>query len=89
MIMTFQEAIAEPLACGREIEFSCHDKQYSITNWGGYWYFCCDTEDKIIEKICPFEDKTALIACVTAFCIGDTPLPLLFERGDARIIGIL
>lgn len=77
--ITFQ-VIVDSLKCGREIEFSYKDKQYSITNSKGYWNFCCDTDNRIIEQICPFEDKAALIARVTSFCIEDTPIPFIFDE---------
>lgn len=57
--------IIEDLNCGREIEFAYHGKKYSITNSEGYWNFCCDTDGIIIERLCPFNDKTKLIERVS------------------------
>lgn len=45
---------------GREIEFIYQQKAYSITNSNGYWYLCCDTDEKTLEKICPFKEKDLL-----------------------------
>ena len=71
--ITFQ-VITDSLRCGREIEFSYNNKQYSITNSRGYWNFCCDTDNRIIEKICPFKDKETLVDRVAAFCIEGTSI---------------
>ena len=66
--------IIEDLNCGREIEFAYHGKKYSITNSEGYWNFCCDTDGIIIERLCPFNDKTKLNFGVnTAIENGELP----------------
>lgn len=77
--ITFQ-AIVDSLRDGREIEFSYKDKQYSITNSNGYWNFCCDTDNVLIEKICPFKDKEALVKRVGMFSIDGTPIPMIFNE---------
>ena len=88
--ITFQ-VITDSLECGREIEFSYKAKRYSITNSKGYWNFCCDTDNRIIEQICPFGDKETLIARVTSFCIEDIPIPSIFDeaRYDVSSVSIL
>lgn len=84
-------SIAEYLACGREIEFAYKGKQYSITNSGGYWNFFCDTEQRLIDKICPFEDRRALIAYAETCKIDGMPLCRIFDenRYDAKTVCIL
>ena len=77
MDATFKE-IAESLQCGREIEFSYHNKIYSITNSCGYWNFCCGNE--LIEKVCPFNDKKTLVQRVASYCIDNTPIPRIFDE---------
>ena len=74
-------AILSYLSSGREIEFSYQGKEYSITNdCHGNWNFCCDTEKKFIQYICPFEDKDVLLASVRAQCIEGTPLSEIFDK---------
>ncbi len=68
------------LRCGREIEFSYQSKQYSITNSQGYWNFYCDTDNKLIQRICPFEDKETLTAYVKMQRIEGTPIPEIFDN---------
>ncbi len=72
-------AILAYLSSGREIEFSYQGKQYSITNSKGYWNFCCDTDSSLIQRICPFENKDALIAYVKTLSIEGTPIPAIFD----------
>lgn len=81
--------ITESLKCGREIEFSYKSEQYSITASQGYWNFCCD--DKLIERVCPFDDKEALVKCVASYCIDGIPIPIIFDedRYDASSVCIL
>ena len=74
--------IADSLAAGREIEFSSHGKAYSITNSGGYWHFCCDTDGALLETLCPFSDRRALLARVAELHIEGVPLPRIFDTGD-------
>ena len=85
------ETIKDSLNCGREIEFSYQNKQYSITNSQGYWNFCCDTDNRTMERICPFADREALMAWVSALCIEGTPLPCIFdeEKYEASSVCIL
>lgn len=83
--------IVDYLNCGREIEFSYKGKQYSITNSNGYWNFCCDTDECLIKRICPFEDKDALIAYVETSSIEGTPIQVIFDDNqyDALSVCIL
>lgn len=85
------ETILKSLECGREIEFSYNKKQYSITNSNGYWNFCCDTDNRLIEKICPFEDSSALISRISVYFIDSTPISAIFDEGkyDTSSIYIL
>lgn len=75
------QVILDSLRCGQEIEFSYKGKQYSITNSNGYWNFCCDTDNKVIERICPFEDKKTLIERVRSFCVDGAPISMIFDEG--------
>ena len=86
--VTFRK-IADSLRCGREIEFSYKNKQYSITTSHGYWNFCCD--NNLIERVCPFDDKETLVKFVKSYCIEGTPIPMIFdeERYDASSVCIL
>ena len=72
--------IIEDLNCGREIEFAYHGKKYSITNSEGYWNFCCDTDGIIIERLCPFNDKTKLIERVSNLNVEGVLLSTIFDK---------
>lgn len=73
--------ILDCLSCGCEIEFSYQGKQYSITNDSqGNWNFCCDTDSKLIQCICPFEDKNTLLSYVKMQNIEGTPLFEIFDK---------
>lgn len=72
--------ISECLICGREIEFSYQGKQYSITNSNGYWNFCCDTDNRFSQRICPFGNKDALIDYMKRQSIDGTPLSTIFDN---------
>lgn len=74
--ITFQQ-IMDNLSCGREIEFSYHGKLYSITTSQGFWNFCCG--DRLLEKICSFEDKDALVKKVAMYRIDDISIPDIFD----------
>ena len=50
MDYTFQD-IKKQLEIGREIEFQYHNKQYSITNWDGYWWIYNDTDHITLSKV--------------------------------------
>ena len=74
-------AILANLSSGREIEFSYQGKEYSITNdCQGNWNFCCDTDGKWVQYICPFEDKDALITFVGMKKIEGTLLSEIFDK---------
>ena len=83
--------IIEDLNCGREIEFAYHGKKYSITNSEGYWNFCCDTDGFIIERLCPFNDKTKLIERVSNLNVEGVLLSTIFDKAkyDAQSLCIL
>lgn len=85
------QSIIDYLKCGREIEFSYKGKQYSITNSNGYWNFCCDTENCLIEKICSFENKDKLITKVKSYSIDGTLISEIFDenRYDPSSVCIL
>lgn len=71
----FFSVILTYLSSGRKIEFSYQGKEYSITNdSSGNWNFCCDTDGKLIKRICTFEDKDALLASVRMQRIEGMPL---------------
>ena len=86
--VTFKD-ITESLRCGREIEFSYKNKQYSISTSHGYWNLCCD--DNLLERVCSFDDKETLVKYVISYCIEGTPMPIIFdeERYDALSVCIL
>ena len=86
--ITFQ-TIVDSLQRGQEIEFSYNNKQYSITNSNGYWNFCCDTDNRTIEKICSFGDKSALISQVSSYCIDGIPIPIIFNEHAVSSVCIL
>lgn len=88
--MSFAE-IAQDLKEGREIEFSYHGKHYSITNSAGYWNFCCDTDEEVIKRICPFDDKAKLVECISNLGIDNVPLSMIFdeEKYDPQSVYIL
>lgn len=68
------------LSSGREIEFSYQSKEYSITNDSrGNWNFCCDTDGKLIQYICSFEDKDMLIKSMKMQSIDGTLLSAIFD----------
>lgn len=78
--LSFSE-ILDFLSSGQEMEFSYQGKEYSLTNDSeGNWNFCCDTDRKQIETICPFEDKNALLAYVKMLSIEGTPLSEIFDK---------
>ena len=69
--------IIEDLNCGREIEFAYH--------------FCCDTDGIIIERLCPFNDKTKLIERVSNLNVEGVLLSTIFDKAkyDAQSLCIL
>lgn len=74
-------AILDCLNCGREIEFSYQGKQYSITNdFQGYWNFNCDTDSKLIQRICFFEDKDTLLEYVKMQSVEGVPISEIFDK---------
>lgn len=73
--------LSDCLCCGREIEFSFRGKQYSITNSQGVWNFCCDSDGSLLECICPFKDKDALICYVKTCSIDGVLIPEIFDQG--------
>ena len=69
------------LSSGREIEFSYHSKEYSITNDSqGNWNFCCDTNDTSVECICSFENKDALLTFAGKKKIEGILLSEIFDK---------
>lgn len=65
---------------GREIEFIYQEKEYSITNSDGYWYLCCDTDKKIVERICSFKEKDVLASKISNLCIGNILIADIFDK---------
>ena len=51
------KVIKDALRCGREIEFTYKGKQYSITNSHGYWQYCCDTDEEVIDIIGAIDNR--------------------------------
>lgn len=71
--------LADYLRHGREIEFSYEGKDYSITNHSGYWYLCDDTENKLLETLCPFDDKEALVSKTAIAVLDDLTIKQIFD----------
>ena len=80
VVLSFSELLQD-LRIGREIEFSYQGKAYSITNDRyGNWNFYCDTDSKLLQCICPFEDKQTLLDFVKAQRIEGTLLSEIFDQ---------
>ena len=74
-------AILVNLSNGHEIEFSYHGKEYSITNDSqGNWNFCCDTDGELVQYICPFKEKDALLTFVRMKKIEGMLLSEIFNK---------
>ena len=73
--------LRECLKTGREIEFTYQKGRYSITNSDGFWYLCCDTENKstIIQKLCPYDELELLSAQVDTIFINGVKLSDIFD----------
>ena len=82
--------IAAHLKTGREIEFVCGGKQYSITNARGYWNFYCDTDGTPSVRICAARELELLAEGTAAIAIGDRSLREIFDKqlydGDSLCI---
>ena len=78
MNITFTD-LAEYLTHGREIEFAYKSRQYSITNHSGFWHFCDDTDNILLETICPFDDKEALVSKTALFVIDGHTIQQIFD----------
>ena len=83
--------LADCLRHGREIEFSCKGRWYSITNHSGYWYLCNDTDHVLLETLCRFREKEVLVAKVASAVIDGLTLRQIFDGQvyDAEKLHIL
>ena len=87
--MTF-DIISDNLSHGRELEFGYRGKQYSVTNSGGNWHFCCDSDGKTVT-LCPFDDFETLVHKVSCQLIDGVTIAEIFDRRlyDAGTVYIL
>ena len=76
--MTFKD-LADYLRHGREIEFSCNNKQYSITNSHYEWHFRYDTDNSCIT-LCRFDDFDALVDGTAKIIIDGITVEEIFDR---------
>ena len=83
--------LANYLRHGREIEFAYKGRQYSITNHSGYWHLCDDTDHILLETICRFEDKEALVSRIAIIVIEDLTIQEMFDKQvyDTRKLSII
>ena len=83
--------LADYLRHGREIEFAYKGRQYSITNHSGYWHLCDDTDHILLETICRFEDKEALVSRIAIIVIEDLTIQEMFDKQvyDTRKLSII
>ena len=83
--------LANYLRHGREIEFAYKGRQYSITNHSGYWHLCDDTDHILLETICRFEDKEALVSRIEIIVIEDLTIQEMFDKQvyDTRKLSII
>ncbi len=77
-IVTFNH-LADHLRRGREIEFACKGRRYSITNHSGYWYLCDDTDHILLETICRFEEKDILVSKIAVAIIDGMTIQEIFD----------
>lgn len=74
-------ALADHLRHGREIEFVYNARAYSITNHSGFWHLCDDTSHILLETLCPFEEKEALVAKIAAYRLEALTIQQIFDEG--------
>ena len=88
-IITF-DLISDSLSHGRELEFGYRGKQYSVTNSGGDWHFCCDSDGKTVT-LCHIDDFDALVHKVSCQHIDGVTIAEIFDRRlyDAGTVYIL
>ena len=88
--ITFLE-LANFLKQGREIEFACNGRQYSITNHSGFWHLCDDTDHVLLETLCRFEEKEILIAKIVGIPLHGLTIQQIFDHQvyDAERLYIL
>ncbi len=87
------ECLAQYMKTGREIEFTFHGKQYSITNAAGFWNFCMDSEDgsTLLLQICPYSkleylaEKTAEIE-IEGITIRQIFDDMMYDKDALRIL---
>ena len=72
--------IAAHLKTGREIEFICGGKQYSITNARGFWNFYGDTDGAPFIRICASRELDLLAERAAGIAIGDRSLREIFDK---------
>lgn len=87
--VTFSE-LADDLMHGREIEFRYQDKEYSITNSGAQWHFCCDTDETGIT-LCAFLEFELLVKKVRCLTIDGITMEQIFNDhpGEVTVFGVL
>lgn len=73
--------LAGYLKQGREIEFVCNGRMYSITNHAGFWNLYDDTDHILLSKICRFDEKEILVSKIAEIIIDDMKLSRIFDEG--------
>lgn len=74
------KTLEEALRTGREIEFTFRGKNYSITNTNQQWILCCDTDEKILSKLCAYSEMDLLIKKISIFKIDGIYIPDIFNN---------
>lgn len=72
--------IVDDLRHGREIEFSYHGRQYSITNHSGFWHLCDDTDHILLDTVCRFEEKELLVSKIAVTVLHDLTIQQIFDK---------
>ena len=78
--ITFSD-LAGYLKQGREIEFVCNGRMYSITNHAGFWNFCDDTDHILLNKLCRFAESEILVSKIAEITIDNMKLSRIFDEG--------
>ncbi len=77
--ITFND-LAGYLKQGREIEFVCNGRRYSITNHGGFWNLCDDTDHILLSKLCRFDEKEILVSKIAETIIDGMKISQIFDK---------
>lgn len=86
--MTYR-GLADALRHGREIEFVCGGRRYSITNHSGHWHLCDDTDHILLKTLCRFEEKEMLITQTAEYRLDGRTIEEIFDRGLAEDLCVI